>query len=517
MLDDNGNKIKAVGTDGKDGQDGANGNDGQNGTNGTNGTDGITPELKIENGYWYVSYDEGATWKQLGKATGEDGLDGTNGTDGKDGDSFFQSVTEDENNVYITLTDGSAFTLPKTSSYLFNRLQSITYVPEYSDCKVTMYYSDAGGSITPNSATLKYEVRPAIIAEELATDWQRKLNIQAIYTKTRTLAGEFVSLPIEQVSAQHGILTIVVSGSKLDDTFFRGSISANVRLEVSDGINSVTSNYANMLPWPSYTVSIPDANFKTYILEKFDINNDKVISLGEAEKVYNIDISNSTIESVTGIEEFVNLESLDCSNSRISVLDITKNIKLTTLKCHNTALEQLNIANNKDLTTLECHSNAKLETLICSDSFSTGSLFTIADKQINIINTEGAKLAFHIGDFIKDDDLFGVVFQSDTSITKIISTTETSGQWGVVKSWADNYGEGWSLSTGGDLRAVYEQIDVINTRLLSQGYTIFSTSTQYWTSYAFDSNNADRFSFSNGKSSAAIKTNNHLGRAVLAF
>ena len=58
LLDDNGNKIKAVGTDGKDGQDGANGNDGQNGTN---GTDGITPKLKIENGYWYVSYDDGAT------------------------------------------------------------------------------------------------------------------------------------------------------------------------------------------------------------------------------------------------------------------------------------------------------------------------------------------------------------------------------------------------------------------------------------------------------------------------
>lgn len=35
------------------------------------GKEGITPQLKIENGYWHVSYDNGATWKQLGKADSE--------------------------------------------------------------------------------------------------------------------------------------------------------------------------------------------------------------------------------------------------------------------------------------------------------------------------------------------------------------------------------------------------------------------------------------------------------------
>ena len=111
LLDGKGNKIKAVGTDGadgKDGQDGTNGSDGkdgQDGTNGTDGKDGVTPQLKIENDYWYVSYDNGATWVQLGKATGEDGkdgqdgndgADGSDGADGEDGDSIFKSVTQDD-------------------------------------------------------------------------------------------------------------------------------------------------------------------------------------------------------------------------------------------------------------------------------------------------------------------------------------------------------------------------------------------------------------------------------------
>lgn len=100
-------KDGANGTDGKDGADGADGNDGQD------GADGVTPQLKIEESYWYISYNNGQTWDMLGKAVGEDGKDGAAGADGKDGDSFFKSVTQDDDNIYITLADGTEFTLPK--------------------------------------------------------------------------------------------------------------------------------------------------------------------------------------------------------------------------------------------------------------------------------------------------------------------------------------------------------------------------------------------------------------------
>lgn len=125
LLDGKGNKIKAVGEDGRDGQDGTDGTngsngsngqdgqDGEDGTDGRDGVDGVTPRLKIENDYWYVSYDEGATWIELGRATGEDGADGSDGSDGEDGDSIFSSVTQDEEYVYFNLADGTLITLPK--------------------------------------------------------------------------------------------------------------------------------------------------------------------------------------------------------------------------------------------------------------------------------------------------------------------------------------------------------------------------------------------------------------------
>ena len=120
LLDDNGNKLPVSGKDG------------QNGSNGT------MPQLKIEEGYWYISYDNGATWTQLGKATGEDGQDGkdgadgedgkdgqngTDGKDGQDGDSMFQSVTQDENYVYFTLADGTVIKIAKGNDSSKNRIE----------------------------------------------------------------------------------------------------------------------------------------------------------------------------------------------------------------------------------------------------------------------------------------------------------------------------------------------------------------------------------------------------------
>ena len=119
LLDANGNKLPVSGKDGVNGE---------NGQNGSNGQNGVTPQLKIENDYWWISYDNGSTWTQLGKAKGEDGENGQNGAKGDKGDtgdkgdkgdkgdagdSMFQSVTQDADNVYFTLTNGTVITIAK--------------------------------------------------------------------------------------------------------------------------------------------------------------------------------------------------------------------------------------------------------------------------------------------------------------------------------------------------------------------------------------------------------------------
>ena len=79
-------------------------------------SDGITPLLKIETGYWYVSYDAGSTWTMLGPAVGDDGNKGDKGDQGDKGDkgdAMFLSVTEDADYVYFTLADGTVIKVAK--------------------------------------------------------------------------------------------------------------------------------------------------------------------------------------------------------------------------------------------------------------------------------------------------------------------------------------------------------------------------------------------------------------------
>ncbi|HPY81670.1 MAG TPA: leucine-rich repeat protein, partial [Bacteroidales bacterium] len=61
----------------------------------------VTPQLKIENGFWMLSTDNGETWTNMGTAVGGDG------------DSFFQNVWQDENYVFMQLKDGTLIQLPK--------------------------------------------------------------------------------------------------------------------------------------------------------------------------------------------------------------------------------------------------------------------------------------------------------------------------------------------------------------------------------------------------------------------
>ena len=64
LTDNDGNKVRAQGLDGKDGYNGKDGKDGYNGKN------GVTPKLRIKDGNWEVSYNNGVSWETLGSATG---------------------------------------------------------------------------------------------------------------------------------------------------------------------------------------------------------------------------------------------------------------------------------------------------------------------------------------------------------------------------------------------------------------------------------------------------------------
>ena len=124
-------KDGADGADGEDGKDGANGQNGANGANGTDGhtpvlgtkqdtdgayywtidgewvldgegnkiplvTVGATPQLKIEDETWFVSYDDGKTWEELGAAVSVG----------------IKDIKEENGELVITMADGTVIAVP---------------------------------------------------------------------------------------------------------------------------------------------------------------------------------------------------------------------------------------------------------------------------------------------------------------------------------------------------------------------------------------------------------------------
>jgi len=112
-------------------------------------------------------------------------------------------------------------------------------------------------------------------------------------------------------------------------------------------------------PLFSQTVSIPDTAFLYALIEKgVDSNGDSLISYAEAEAVsYYLVLYSSNISSVTGIEAFVNLDSLNCVKNLLTSLDVSENTALTYLNCRNNQLTSLDVSNNTALSYLYCGEN----------------------------------------------------------------------------------------------------------------------------------------------------------------
>lgn len=284
LLDESGNKIKAEGqdgkdgADGKDGKDGKDGADGEDGTNGSNGEDGkdgidgedgkdgkdgITPQLKIDNGYWCISYDNGSTWTQLGKATGD------NGADGADGDSFFRSVdNSNEEYVIFTLADGTEIKINKVTAL---SSVSISYIPKYSDGKATVYFQ----SKTNSSVELDFEVIPASATADIIANWENTISIKAVYTADTRNSSPFVNMPIISCTAdsKSGTITITASGSELSDEFYANTQTASVRVSIIKEYYNVISDYIPMVAHLKTTEYTLATRYKTITeQEEIDLN-----------------------------------------------------------------------------------------------------------------------------------------------------------------------------------------------------------------------------------------------------
>ncbi|MGL2963391.1 DUF7619 domain-containing protein [Flavobacterium sp. RSB2_4_14] len=152
----------------------------------------------------------------------------------------------------------------------------------------------------------------------------------------------------------------------------------------------------------SQIVNIPDANFKTKLLQsdtnnyiaknlignyfKIDANSNGQIEVSEAQNVSYIDVYRSYydpyIANLTGLSSFPNLKFFRCTNHSITNLNYSGLSNLQELYCNNNLLTSINLANYPNLKNFDCGANQltslslinlpNLELLYCGSNQLTG-------------------------------------------------------------------------------------------------------------------------------------------------
>ena len=111
--------------------------------------------------------------------------------------------------------------------------------------------------------------------------------------------------------------------------------------------------------------NFPDKNFRTYISKVYDENNNDILDANEIAAVTEltfVDPDNSSVRmaniaSLKGIEYFTALTTLDCSEQKLTTLDVSANTKLTKLDCSENQITSLDLSKNTALTDLDCGYN----------------------------------------------------------------------------------------------------------------------------------------------------------------
>lgn len=397
LLDENGDKVPVQGSDGADGQDGV------------DGKDGVTPQLKIEDEYWWVSYDGGLNWTKLGKAVGEDGKDGQ---DGQDGESMFSDIDYVSNDDYVifTLADGFVIKFPKFQelTITFDRTADIVCLPGGS---VKVYYTLQGG----DESTVVESVgdggwRSEIFTESVSSGYIEVTapapmtdgkvlvfvsgNGQVIMKSLTFIAGVLaVESDYYEVEAVETVLTVTVSTNV--DYSVQIPESAQTWLSCAETRSTVRTDIVEFFvqdnpvgsPKREAVVSLvgadgdvlqtitiaqkakegfvqfADENFKGYMVENFDTDGDGEISFSEAAAVTEIDYVSypDKIASLGGIEYCTSLKKLSCGfysgKHDVKELNLSNHPSLEYLVCSGVGLTSLDVSGCPNLKYLHCSEN----------------------------------------------------------------------------------------------------------------------------------------------------------------
>lgn len=355
LRDESGKLVPATGSDGEPGAP---------------GEPGQTPQVRINEGNWEVSYD-GENWTVVGPAT----------TTVEGGDAVFSGVKETKSAVVFTLADGTKLSVDKLVEFYIKVDDSKAYeVVEGATTEIPYTLAGVGDGESRVDALASGDWWAEAVAADKTSgvlkvtggkNEQAKVFFYATngkgVTDIRSLvfAGGVLTAnaPVEEIPAAGGEVTVPVvtnvnyevsieedarywltyavtrAGAVRNENLVLTATenttpaSRSAKVDLMDGQGSIIQSFTVKQESGTYTVpQIEDSNFKNYLLytKGLDWNENGKIDASEAERCTDVNLT-GVYSSLAGIEALYNLKSFtytENSGATLTSIDLSKNKKL---------------------------------------------------------------------------------------------------------------------------------------------------------------------------------------------
>ena len=396
------------GDQGDKGDKGDKGDPGTGGGSGEAGQNGVTPQLRINEGNWEVSVDEGATWQVLAPAYDSSYFP----------DVVFSGVKETKSQVVFTLADGTKLAIDKYVDFVLS-IDDSQAIDVVAGATVSIPYTLAGvGSGESRvdavasgdwwaeveatdkiSGVVKVTAGTAEKAKVIlyAVDGKGRADIRSLVFNGGTLTltapvadsptdGGDVIVPVVtnvdytveiEKDAQYWLSCVVTKAGAVHNETLTLTVEKNNTpatrsglVELKDPMGSVIQSFTVKQESGVYEYPVfEDNSFKNWVLYNSpaaDYNENLKVDANEAAKVTELTI-NSEYSSLAGIECFYNLKKITINKAtNLTSVDLSKNKQLqevTITKNGTPALATVNLSDLHALKTVQMGGMTTIETL----------------------------------------------------------------------------------------------------------------------------------------------------------
>ncbi|MFZ0595725.1 MAG: T9SS type A sorting domain-containing protein [Flavobacterium sp.] len=293
-----------------------------------------------------------------------------------------------------TAQNGSSSTKMKITGST-NFINSKTFAVQANKTyRVTMYHRVASGTLSSVELSLYHQ--PNTFKEKFAqisditfstSQWKK---LELVYTST---VAENIEVDIWATGVTGSdILLDNVSVVDIDEPVAQYTLIPDVNFEkklIDLGLDSgiadgkvLTANVASQTSLNLFNSAITDLtgieDFTSLEILKCDKNQLASINISQNTKLTDLDVAENQL-TILDITSNVLLRNLDCQKNQIINLNIGNNTLLKKLNCGENSLTSLNISNNTLLTSLGCHYN-KITSLNLSENLLLTEFVCVGNK-----------------------------------------------------------------------------------------------------------------------------------------